>query len=185
MSVRPHYGRYTSEYLSDAPPRLQRLLLKLQPYYIAIKYVPGSHVPVADALSRVSPSGRREIKGLDVTIYDIAPDLTHSQVETIQHTTKEDPNLQLLIQQLMVGWPEHVKHVPRDLKPFWQLRKYLSMEHGCVLFQGRFYIPQTLRLQNLKTLRQGHPGKTKMRLRAQRSMYWIGIGNVLYAKSDS
>ena len=59
------------KYLSDALPRLQRLLLKLQPYDIAIKYVTGSQVPVADALSRVSPSGRTEIKGLDVTIHKI------------------------------------------------------------------------------------------------------------------
>ena len=65
------------KYLSDAPPRLQRLLLKLQPYGIAIKYVPGSQVPVADALSRVSPSGRTEIEGLDVTIHEIYPNLSH------------------------------------------------------------------------------------------------------------
>ena len=51
------------KYQSDAPPRLQRLLLKLQPYDINIKYVPGSQVPVADALSRVSPSGRTERVG--------------------------------------------------------------------------------------------------------------------------
>ena len=29
------------KHLSDAPPRLQRLLLKLQPYDITIKYIPG------------------------------------------------------------------------------------------------------------------------------------------------
>ena len=29
------------KHLSDAPPRLQRLLLKLQPYDIVIKYVPS------------------------------------------------------------------------------------------------------------------------------------------------
>ena len=65
------------KYLSNAPARLQRLLLKLQPYDITIKYVPGSKVPVADALSRVSPSGRTEIKGLDDTIHEIIPDLSH------------------------------------------------------------------------------------------------------------
>ena len=32
------------KHLSDAPPRLQRLLLKLQPYDITIKYVPGQKV---------------------------------------------------------------------------------------------------------------------------------------------
>ena len=65
------------EYLSIAPPRIQGLLLKLQPYDITIKYVPGSQVPVPDALSRVSPSGRTEIKGLDVTIHEITPHLNH------------------------------------------------------------------------------------------------------------
>ena len=80
------------------------------------------------------------------------------------------------MQWLMQGWPEHVKQVPRDLKPFCQLRDDLSIEHACVLFQGRFYIPQALRSHCLKTLHQGHPGITKMRLRDQTSMYWIGIG---------
>ena len=162
--------------LRDAPPRLQRLLLKLQPYGITIKYVADSQVPVADALSRVSPSGRTEIKGLDVTIHEITPDLSHIQVENIEQATKEDPALQLLKQQLMEGWLEHVKQVPRDFKPFWQLRDNLSVEHRCVLFQGRFYIPQSpvmynsVRSQGLKTLHQGHPGITKMRLVAQTSI---------------
>ena len=115
------------------------------------------------------------LKGLDVIIHEISPDLSHIQVETIQQVTKEDPTLQLPMQQLMEGWPEHVKQVPRDLKPFWQLRNDLSIEHGCVLFQGRFYKPQALRSHCLKTLHWGHPGITKMRLRAQTSMYWIGI----------
>ena len=69
-----------------------------------------------------------------------------------------------------------MKQVPRDLNPFWQLRDDMSIEHGCVLFQGRLYIPQALRSQCLKTLHQGDPGITKMRLRAYTSMYWICIG---------
>ena len=59
-----------SEYLSDAPQRLHRLLLKFQPYDITIKYITASQVPVPHALSRVSPSGRAEIKGLDATIHE-------------------------------------------------------------------------------------------------------------------
>ena len=74
-----------------------------------------------NALGRVSPSGRTKIKGLDVIIYEITHYLSHIQVETIQQATKEDPTLQLLMQQLLEGWPKHVKQVPRDLKPSWQL----------------------------------------------------------------
>ena len=94
----------------------------MEPYDVTIKYVTGSQVPVADALNRISPSGRTKIKELDVTIHEITPDLSHVQVETIQQASKEDPSIQPLMQQLIEGWSEHVKQVPRDLKPFWQLR---------------------------------------------------------------
>ena len=57
------------KHLSDAPPRLQRLLLKLQPYDIMIKYLSGHKVAAADALSRVSPNRKTVIRGLDVIIY--------------------------------------------------------------------------------------------------------------------
>ena len=85
------------KHLSDAPPRLQRLLLKLQPYDITMKSVPGQKVPVADALSTVSPSGKTEIKGLDVTIHDLTTTLSHVQVEAIQKATREDQVLQMLM----------------------------------------------------------------------------------------
>ena len=163
------------KHLSDAPPRLQRLLLKLQPCDITIKYVPGQKVPLADALSRVSPSGKTEIKGLDVTIHDVTTTLNHVQVEAIQKATREDQVLQMLMQQMMQGWPDHIKLLPVALKPFWQLKENLSIEHSCVTFQGRFYIPSVLRAGCLKALHQGHPGIVKMKLRAQTSMYWLGL----------
>ena len=59
------------KYLSDALSRLQRTLLKLQPYDVTIKYLPGHKVAVADALSRVSPSGKTVIKGLGVTVHEM------------------------------------------------------------------------------------------------------------------
>ena len=96
------------KHMSDAPPRLQRLLLEIKPYDITIKYIPGPKVPVADALSRVNPRGNTPIKGLEVTINEITPQtMMHIKVQEIQQDTKKDQALQLLIQQLMEGWPEH------------------------------------------------------------------------------
>ena len=100
------------KHLSNPPPRLQRLLLKLQPYDVTIKYVQGQKVPVADALSRAIPSGKAEIEGLDVTIHDLTTTLSHVQVEAIQMATREDQVLQMLMQQMMQGWPEHIKLLP-------------------------------------------------------------------------
>ena len=41
------------KYLHSAPARLRRMLLRLQPYDIVIRYRPGPDVSVADALSRL------------------------------------------------------------------------------------------------------------------------------------
>ena len=79
--VEGSYARVTTslldirlKHLGDAATRLQRVLLKIQPYHFVIKYVPGKDIPMADALSRVSPNEKTEMKGLDVTIQE----LTHS-----------------------------------------------------------------------------------------------------------
>ena len=65
--------------------------------------------------------------------------------------------------------------LPVALKPFWQLKEDLSIEHSFINFQGRFYIPSFLRASCLKAFHQGHPGIVKMKLRAQKSMYWLSL----------
>ncbi|KAJ8250086.1 hypothetical protein COCON_G00233020 [Conger conger] len=40
--------------LGEAPPRIQRLLLRLQKYDLTFKFIPGKQLIVADALSRAS-----------------------------------------------------------------------------------------------------------------------------------
>ena len=67
----------------------------------------------------------------------------------------------MLMQQMMQGWPDHIKLLPVALKPFWQLKEDLSIEHSCVTFQGRFYIPSVFRAGCLKALHQGHPDIVK------------------------
>ena len=96
------------KHLSDAPPRLQRLLLELQPYDITIKYLPGHKVAVTDVLIRVSPSGKTIIRGLDVTIHEMTNQpYVHNWIAQIQKATREDQVLQLLMQQIIEGWPQH------------------------------------------------------------------------------
>ena len=150
------------KHLSDALPRIQRVHLRLQPYDVTIKYFPGQKVPVADALSRVSPSSRTEIKGLGVIIHDLTTSLCHVQVEAIQKSSREDQVLQMLMQQMMQGWPDHIKLLPVGLKSFQLLKDDLSIEHSCITFQGRFYISSVLRSHCLKALHQGYPGIVKM-----------------------
>ena len=159
------------KHLSDAPPRLQRLLLKLQPYDITIKYFPGHKVAEANALSRVSSSGRAVIRGLDVTIHEMTNQpYVHNQIAQIQKATREDQVIQLLMQQIMEGWPQHCKSLPVVLCPFWQLKDDLAIELYCVTYQGKFYITSLMCKACLNLLIEGHPGIVKMKLRAQSSV---------------
>ena len=43
------------KHFTTAPPRLQRMLLRLQPYTLVIRYQPGKSIEIANALSRLSP----------------------------------------------------------------------------------------------------------------------------------
>ncbi|XP_030855067.1 uncharacterized protein K02A2.6-like [Strongylocentrotus purpuratus] len=63
------------KHLEAAPPRLQRMLLRLQPYKLTIVYKPGKDVPVANCLSR-RPLGPPEHIHLDLQIkfVQFAPD---------------------------------------------------------------------------------------------------------------
>ena len=78
------------KHLSDAPPRLQRLLLKIQLYDFSIKYIPAPKIPTADAPSRASLHDKVDIKGLDITIHELTPTMSRVQVETLQKATQED-----------------------------------------------------------------------------------------------
>ena len=127
---------------------------------------------MADALSTVSPNEKTEIKGLDANIHELMSQLSRIQVESIQKATQQDKTLQLLIQQMLEGWPESCRKLPEILRPIWQWRDDLSIEHSCITWKGRFFIPIALIGHCLKALHNGHPGVTKMTLRAKGSMFW-------------
>ena len=92
---------------------------------------------------------------LEITIHDVTTTMSHVQVEAIEKATREVQVLQLLIQQMMQGWSDHIKQLPEVLRPFWQIRNDLSIENSCVTFQGRFYIPSVVKIHS--------------------SVYWLGM----------
>ena len=60
----------TRKNLTNAPPRLMRMLLRIQKYDFTVKYVPGKDIPIADGLSRLPIHGD-EMPDINVTIHDI------------------------------------------------------------------------------------------------------------------
>ena len=57
--------------LSTAPPHIARVMLRIQKYDVEIKYVQVKKIPLADALSRISPCPGDTIEGLDVSLHEM------------------------------------------------------------------------------------------------------------------
>jgi ribonuclease HI len=84
---------------SSGPPRIARMMLRIQKYNIKIKYVPGKEIPLADALSRLNPCDTDAIEGLDVSVNELYMHLnTHpTRIQQIQVETAKDPTLLSLL----------------------------------------------------------------------------------------
>ena len=76
--------------LANVPPRLQRMLLKLQRYDVTIKYRPGPQMQLADALSRCPARASPEIK-LDMRVDYIT--FTKPWIDKLKDSTQRDPIL--------------------------------------------------------------------------------------------
>ena len=61
------------KHLSSAPPRLARMLLRIQKYDVQIKHLPGKDIPVAEALSRISSCPGESLQGLDISVHNASP----------------------------------------------------------------------------------------------------------------
>ena len=57
--------------ISQAPPRLARMPLKVKGHDFTVKYTPGKAVPIADCLSWVSPIPSKHIEGIDLNVHSI------------------------------------------------------------------------------------------------------------------
>ena len=81
------------KHLTSAPPRLQRMLLRLQPYSLTIKYRQGADMEIADALSRLSPQETEPISDMDVQIHEICPQFSSGIFQEIRVASATDPEL--------------------------------------------------------------------------------------------
>ena len=157
-----------------APPRLQRMLLQLQPYNFDLKYRPGKEVVIADTLSCLSPHDQEPIPELEVRIHHMMT-VNPPRMEELQMATEEDEELQLLKRQIISGWPAYFKEIATPIKAYWSMRDDLYIQDGLVMMGQRIIIPSTKRNMILEKIHTGHLGIEKCKLRAKSAVWWPGI----------
>ena len=161
--------------LMSAPPRLQRMLLRLQPYDVTIKYRPGKQVLVADALSRLSPEEEIPIPDLNVEIHDVCPQFSSQCLQRIRAETAKDPELSALKEVVYNGWPTTLRELPSLIRPYWTFREELSIEDSLIFKGHRIVVPQALQGEILSKLHTSHQGIEKTKLRARSSVFWRNL----------
>ncbi|XP_062713671.1 uncharacterized protein LOC134290530 [Aedes albopictus] len=102
--------------LVEAPLRIQRMLLALQRYNTVLRFTPGKEVIIADMLSRASIADNdvcsKDI--CDVYALEYIP-ILDDRVLQIKAESKQDPEIQTIIQFVIDGWPTK-SEVPESLQ---------------------------------------------------------------------
>ena len=163
----------TMKNLTAAPPRLQRMLLRLQSYDYSIKYRPGKEMTLADSLSRIPNNASSDEINLDLKVCFIQ--FANSRLQEIRMETKNDSTLRRLMTHIVNGFPTSIQELHQEVRPYWSFGDELSIEDGILLKGSRVVIPSSLQESYLDKIHEGHQGITRCTQHAKSSIYWPGI----------
>lgn len=159
--------------LSQAPRRLQALMLRLHRYDIDFQYHPGDRLFIADTLSRAYLNvPESEVRVLKVNAFNEVPDKI---LQEVQEATRNDNSMKLLMETIQEGWPDEKANVPPEIKQYFDFRETLSHKDGVILKGQRILVPVSLRSKMMKRLHAAHSGYDSMMRRAREAIFWPGM----------
>lgn len=157
----------------SAPPRLQRILLDVIRYSPKIEYHKGKTMFVADALSRDCNNPTCNVTE-DVEVLVILS-MSNTRIKSIISATQDDPELQIISNLVLTGWPVDQSDLPNVAKSYWNFRDEVTFVDG-LLFKGqKVIIPRTQKNDILVQLHRGHFGIQRTLSIAREYVFWIGL----------
>ena len=171
--------------IAKAPPRLQRMMIRLQRYSLRVTYVPGKDLQLPDTLSRAftdekpSKEATEAADDMEVMVCTLATNLpvSASKLADIREATEEDPALQMLARTIKAGWPRYMKSCAQEIRQYWHQKEEIHSADGLLLLGERIIIPATLRQEMLQRIHEGHLGAEKCKARARSVMYWPAMSD--------
>ena len=172
--------------LSQTPPIIQRLLIRLQKYNLTVHFVPGKLKFISDTLPRAYLNEIVEdvpLNGdIEVMVHSFIQENPASpeKLKQLKEETAKDEALQVLKTQIAEGFPTHRKALKPVLTPYWNIRNKFSEANG-LLFKGRqLIIPKTMQSSTLDLIHESHLGIEKCKARARAIVYWPGMSRDIH-----
>ena len=168
--------------LHQAPVRLQRMLMVLQPYDMTVSYKKGSQMFIADTLSRAYLPNNSETHveletPVEVHLIKEQTALSPEKFDLFRDKSQSDPCLSLVMTLTNDGWPTEKVDCPAICLPYWTIKDELSVVDG-VLFKGsKVVVPNSLRKEMLDKIHESHLGVVKCKARARDVLYWPGMSS--------
>ena len=155
---------------SRPPARVERWVLRLQPYRYKVRHIPGPR-NIADCFSRLARTSATATNSGDhyarfVALHAVPAAL---QKRDIQMATTKDDQLQLVVRSLPSGKKQDC---PRAYRMVWQ---ELSVCDGMLLRGDRLVVPETLRGKVLDLAHEGHQGVVRTKQKLRSSVWWPGV----------
>lgn len=160
--------------------RLRRMKLKLVPYDITVRYLPGSQMYIADLLSR-NFIKRPQIDDecmKDVVHTNMLNEITFTgdKLTQFQNETQNDNVLNKILNFYQVGWPVKLKD-EGEIRHYFKLRNNIYVENKLIFYDNKLIVPRSLRNHMLNLLHETHFGIVKTKLYARKFCYWPGMNN--------
>ena len=174
------------KHMIDISLRAQRLIVRSFPYLpFKVVYKQGVDIPVADALSRVTPMDPED----NIKLPIIAVNMITTQVlmrtnfqgsfsnklQFMRESTLQDGQLTWLKGYINTGFPCDKKNLLTDLHEFWLHKEILSIVSGLITCRTRIIVPREMRPEMLQYMHESHQGKEHCLLRAKNTVFWPKI----------
>ena len=166
--------------IHQAPLRLQRMIPRIKPYAVNVKYLPGSQLILADTLSRAYLPSKATDQPDEYEIHVLdSGQLSETMFYKLRDETKSDLELQQLQKVVMSGWPQTQVETPVETRPYWNYRDEISCYEGLMFKGDRIIVPHRLRPEILQRIHAAHLGIEKCKARARGAVFWPGINSAI------
>ena len=118
------------------------MLSHLQEYNMVIKYQRGKEMLLVDGLSRLPNKKNKEVIDLDLKVNFMQ--FSTEKLAQIRQETNTNLTLCDLRDRILQGWPETLRELHKNFKPYWSYWDNLSSNNGILLKSDRILIPELM-----------------------------------------